>query len=178
MSGTQRTLLNLRGRLHIALCSRRLCVRFLSIAGKRKRRTVFTLCCAFFTLVLLVTLVFAFRTPTETQSVKVIEPPVECRVRLANPPIFETEAFYQTIIDNNLFRPLGWTPPRPVEPYRLLGIILPTDEKTPPQAIIQVSTAGNKTHIVNISDTLDADTKVVDIQPKQVVLDRQDNKPP
>ena len=44
--------------------------------------------------------------------------------------------FYPTIIDNNLFRPLGWTPPRPVEPYRLLGTILPTDEKTPPQAII------------------------------------------
>lgn len=26
--------------------------------------------------------------------------------------------FYRTIIDNNLFRPLGWTPPRPKEPYR------------------------------------------------------------
>ena len=29
--------------------------------------------------------------------------------------------FYRTIIDNNLFRPLGWTPPRPIEPYRLIG---------------------------------------------------------
>jgi len=88
------------------------------------------------------------------------------------PPVFDTETYYRTIIDNNLFRPLGWTPPRPVEPYRLLGTILPTDEKIPPQAIIQVSTAGNKTHIVSIGDTLDADTKIVDIQPKQVVLDR------
>ena len=88
------------------------------------------------------------------------------------PPVFDTETYYQTIIDNNLFRPLGWTPPRPVEPYRLLGTILPTDEKIPPQAIIQVSTAGNKTHIVSIGDILDADTKIVDIQPKQVVLDR------
>ncbi|MDE0017844.1 MAG: hypothetical protein OXU51_16800 [Candidatus Poribacteria bacterium] len=87
-------------------------------------------------------------------------------------PVFDSESFYRTIIDNNLFRPLGWTPPRPVEPYQLLGTILPTDEKIPPQAIIQVSTAGNKTHIVSIGDTLDADTKIVDIQPKQVVLDR------
>lgn len=80
--------------------------------------------------------------------------------------------FYRTIIDNNLFRPLGWTLPRPVEPYRLLGTILPRDGHTAPQAIIQVSTAGDKTHIVSIGDTLDMNTKVVDIQPKQVVLDR------
>ncbi|MDE0397827.1 MAG: hypothetical protein OXL96_08500 [Candidatus Poribacteria bacterium] len=80
--------------------------------------------------------------------------------------------FYRTIIDNNLFRPLGWT--RPVSPpaYRLLGTMVPKDGKTPPQAIIQVSTAGNKTHIVSIDDTLDVNTKVVDIQPKQVVLNR------
>ena len=94
------------------------------------------------------------------------------RVQQRTPAVFDTETYYRTIIDNNLFRPLGWTPPRPVEPYQLLGTILPTDEKIPPQAIIQVSTAGNKTHIVSIGDTLDADTKIVDIQPKQVVLDR------
>lgn len=78
--------------------------------------------------------------------------------------------FYRTIIDNNLFRPLGWTPSRPIEPYRLLGTMVPKDGKIPPQAIIQAA-AGNKTHIVSIGDTLDADTKIVDIQPKQVTLD-------
>ena len=78
--------------------------------------------------------------------------------------------FYRTIIDNNLFRPLGWTPPRPIEPYRLLGTILPTDEKTQPQAIIQAA-AGNKTHIVTIGDKLDVDTKVIDIQAKQIRLE-------
>ncbi|MCY3740006.1 MAG: hypothetical protein OXH00_03190, partial [Candidatus Poribacteria bacterium] len=80
--------------------------------------------------------------------------------------------FYRTIINNNLFRPLGWTPPRRKEPYRLLGTMVPKDGKTPLQAIIQVSTAGNQTHIVSIGDTFDADTKIVDIQPKQVTLDR------
>jgi len=77
--------------------------------------------------------------------------------------------FYRTIIDNNLFRPLGWTPPRPVEPYRLLGTRLPTDKSTPPQAIFQ-STARNKTYIVTPGDKLDAATEVVEIQAKQILL--------
>ena len=45
---------------------------------------------------------------------------------------FQHSDFYRTIIENNLFRPLGWTPPRPVEPYRLIGTILPIDANTPP----------------------------------------------
>ena len=43
---------------------------------------------------------------------------------------FQNSDFYHTIIDNNLFRPLGWTPPRPQEPYRLLGTIIPIDAKS------------------------------------------------
>lgn len=77
--------------------------------------------------------------------------------------------FYRTIIDNNLFRPLGWTPPRPVEPYRLLGTLLPRDDTTTPQAILQ-TTKGNTTHIVSIGDKLDGDTEIVDIQRKQVTV--------
>ncbi|MDE0398334.1 MAG: hypothetical protein OXL96_11065 [Candidatus Poribacteria bacterium] len=35
------------------------------------------------------------------------------RVHRTPPPVFEvSETYYRTIIDNNLFRPLGWTPPR------------------------------------------------------------------
>lgn len=82
-----------------------------------------------------------------------------------------TEGFYRTIIDNNLFRPLGWRPPRPREPYRLLGTILPKDTNTPKQAILQRTTASS-TNIVSIGDKLDADTRVVDIQPKQVTLEK------
>jgi len=78
--------------------------------------------------------------------------------------------FYRTIIDNNLFRPLGWRPPRRVEPYRLLGTRLPTDKNTPPQAILQ-STATNKTHIVTTGDKLDATTEVVEIQAKQILME-------
>ena len=28
---------------------------------------------------------------------------------------FQQSDFYRTLIDNNLFRPLGWTPPRPAD---------------------------------------------------------------
>ncbi len=82
---------------------------------------------------------------------------------------FQNSDFYRTIIDNNLFRPLGWTPPRPKEPYHLLGTIIPRDAKTPPKAIIQ-DTVGNQIHIITIGDTLDSNTYVTDIQTKHVTL--------
>lgn len=85
------------------------------------------------------------------------------------PVVFDAEAFKRTIVENNLFRPLGWTPPRPIEPYRLIGTILPRSENTPRKAIIQ-STAGNTTYIVFSGERLDADTEVVSIASKQVVL--------
>lgn len=83
---------------------------------------------------------------------------------------FDSESFYRTIIDNNLFRPLGWRPPRRVEPYRLLGTVLPTDDRTSPTAILQ-TTAGNQTYIVMTGELLDASTEVVEIKPKQVTLE-------
>ena len=85
------------------------------------------------------------------------------------PRVFDSEPFYRTIIENNLFRPLGWTPPRPTEPYRLLGTLLPRSANTPAKAILQ-TTAGKKTYIVTIGEPLDASTEVVEIKSKQVVL--------
>jgi len=93
------------------------------------------------------------------------------RVRLSSPKVFDAKAFKRTIIDNNLFRPLGWTPPRPREPYRLIGTILPRSETTPPQAIIQ-STAAKTTHIVTTGEKIDALTEVVSIESKAVTLSR------
>ena len=91
------------------------------------------------------------------------------RVQRTPPAVFDTETYYRTIIENNLFRPLGSTPPRPIEPYRLLGTKLATDANTPPQAILQ-STTGHQTYIVTLGSNLDADIQVVDIQSKQVTL--------
>ena len=94
------------------------------------------------------------------------------RVPLTSPVVFDAEvSFKRTIIDNNLFRPLGWTPPRPIEPYRLIGTILPRSANTPPKAIIQ-TTAGETTYIVTTGEPLDASTRLVSIESKQVTLSR------
>ena len=85
--------------------------------------------------------------------------------------LFQETEFYRTIIDNNLFRPLGWEPERPKEPFRLIGTRIPTDGRISPQAIIQ-GTQGNKTYIVATGDTLSKDTTITDIQPKQVTLEK------
>ena len=84
---------------------------------------------------------------------------------------FQKSNFYRTIVDNNLFRPLGWTPPRKRELYCLLGTLIPTDERTPSQAIFQ-STAARTTYTLTIGDKLDPDTTLIDIQPKQVTLEK------
>ena len=107
--------------------------------------------------------------PPEPVTHSVSPAPPRDRVDLANPSVFDAQSFYRTIIDNNLFRPLGWTPPRPKEPYRLIGTILSMDDRTPPKAILQ-TTAGHRTLIVSTGDNLDASTKVVLIEGKQVVL--------
>ncbi|MYA69827.1 hypothetical protein F4009_17820 [Candidatus Poribacteria bacterium] len=98
------------------------------------------------------------------------QPRALSRVRFHSPDLLPLRSeFYRTIIDNNLFRPLGWTPPVPRESYRLLGTLLPRDAHTPPQAIIE-STAGKKTYIVSIGDPLDASTSLFSIEGKQVTL--------
>ena len=87
---------------------------------------------------------------------------------------FQASAFYRTIVDNNIFRPLGWTPKAPRAAYRLIGTIIPVDGvdgKTGAQAIIQ-TIPGNKTHIVGIGDTLAANVTVTHIENKQVTLNK------
>lgn len=140
----------------------------------RTRSAVWTLCCAFLAFVLLLILFFALRTstPSEPQSVKVIQPPAERRVAFTPSPVLEvSERYYRTIIKNNLFRPLGWTPPRPKEPYRLLGTVLPRDDRSPPTAILQTTAGNQKTYIVSIGDPLNASTEVVSIEGKAVTLE-------
>ena len=109
--------------------------------------------------------------PPETAAVPVVASDrlplrrVELRV-----PVFDAEAYDRPIIENNLFRPLGWTPPRPLEPHRLIGTILARDADTPSKAIIETTAGNQKTYIVSTGDKLSADTEVVSIQPKQVTL--------
>lgn len=99
-----------------------------------------------------------------------IKPPPFTHDRDTQTPFQETE-FYRTIVDNNLFRPLGWRPARPKEDFRLIGTRIPTDGKTAPQAILQAMPE-NKTYIVTTGDTLAKDTIVTDVQSKRVTLEK------
>ena len=111
--------------------------------------------------------------PTQQKSVKDTESePPDRRVDRTITPVFDAEAYYSIIIENNLFRPLGWAPRRPIAPYRLLGIVIPTTTTAPPKAIIQ-KTNGDRTYIVSPGEQLDADTEVTDIQPKAVTLSKK-----
>jgi hypothetical protein len=105
----------------------------------------------------------------ETVAIKVV-PVASVRSIDFTTAVFDAEVFKRTIIENNLFRPLGWTPARPKEPYHLLGTILARDANTPPKAILQM-TAGGRTYIVSTGDKIDALTEVVSIEAKQVTLE-------
>ena len=80
----------------------------------------------------------------------------------------ENEAFYRVIIDNNLFRPLGWRKPNEAPAYRLLGTVVDTDTAIA-QAILQ-ETRANRYYFVTIGEKV-GNATVKDIQSKQVVLD-------
>ena len=87
--------------------------------------------------------------------------------------------YYDTIIDNNIFRELGWHPPKSVFPYQLIGIISYTNlNKKKTTAIIQQNTAQKRIYYVSPGDILE-DFTVINIQPKKVILDtgKRKNKP-
>ena len=120
---------------------------------------VFVLLCVFF---------FRRRCGESILRVKVVPVSSVRRVEVS-PVVFDSESYYRLIIENNLFRPLGWSPPVRVEPYRLIGTRIVRDGVTPAQAILQ-TTAGHQTYIVGVGDPLDASTEVVGISERSVVL--------
>ena len=80
------------------------------------------------------------------------------------------EAFYRVIIDNNLFRPLGWKKPNEEPSYSLLGTVVDTDTGIA-QAIL-LEKRSNRHYFVSIGEKV-GDVTVKDIQPKQVTLDEE-----
>lgn len=77
--------------------------------------------------------------------------------------------FYRTIIENNIFRPLGWTPPKPTPVYRLLGTVISTDG-TSLQAILQ-EIASERLHFLRVGDRV-GDATVTEILLKEVKLNK------
>ena len=76
--------------------------------------------------------------------------------------------FYRTIVENNIFRPLGWTPLKPMPVYRLLGTVISTDG-TSVQAILQ-EIASKRLHFLTVGTSV-GDATVTEIPSKQVTLD-------
>ncbi len=77
-------------------------------------------------------------------------------------------AFYKVIIDNNLFRPLGWTPPSNEPAYSLIGTAVGADGDLSQATLLEKRS--NRYHFVTIGTKL-GDMTVKDIQAKQVILD-------
>ena len=77
------------------------------------------------------------------------------------------DSFYQTIIDNNIFRPLGWQPPRKQPDYTLIGTAASQNAADSKAFILE--RRSNRLYTVKIGDTLD-DARVKEIQSKRVTL--------
>ena len=82
----------------------------------------------------------------------------------------DNAAFYEVIIENNLFRPLGWTPPNNEPTYSLVGTVVGTDGAASQATLLE--RRSNRYHFVTIGTKLDEMT-VTDIQAKQVTLDKE-----
>ncbi len=78
-------------------------------------------------------------------------------------------AFYKVIIDNDLFRPLGWTPPNNEPAYSLVGTVVHPDGMIAQATLLEKRS--NRYHFVTIGEKL-GDITVKDIQAKQVVLEK------
>lgn len=80
----------------------------------------------------------------------------------------ENAAFYKVIIDNNLFRPLGWTPPNNEPAYSLIGTAVGAEGAVSQATLLE--RRSNRYHFVTIGTKL-GDMTVKDIQAKRVILD-------
>lgn len=85
------------------------------------------------------------------------------------------KTFYNTIIENNIFAPLGYKPPQKTPTYRLLGTKIPVDKITETTAMLQETVGEKKIHFVTIGTKIGQDMMVMDIQPKQIII-KKDNR--
>lgn len=80
------------------------------------------------------------------------------------------DAYYKAIVDNSIFRPLGWRPPKKEPEYTLIGTISNT-EGDYVEAII-VERRSNQLRTVKLGETIGKVT-VKQIKPKHVILDEK-----
>lgn len=81
----------------------------------------------------------------------------------------DSSDFYKVIVDNNIFRPLGWRPPNREPQYTLIGTAI-NPNGTRVEAFISEERS-NDFYIVGVGDKV-GDAIVKEIQQKKVTLDK------
>ena len=82
----------------------------------------------------------------------------------SNKRTLDSVDFYQLIVDNNLFRPLGWKPPNDEPEYRLLGTAIGTNSEA-----FVVESRSNQFYVVSVGDEI-GDAVIKEIEEKRVIL--------
>lgn len=80
----------------------------------------------------------------------------------------DNSGFYQSIVDNNLFRPLGWKPPNEEPEYTLIGTAIAAIG-TKSEAFV-VERRSNQFYVVSVGDEI-GDAVVKEIEDKTITLD-------
>lgn len=80
------------------------------------------------------------------------------------------DAFYQIIIDNNIFRTLGWRPPKKLPEYTLIGTTIPSDGSNTEAFILERQS--NQIHTVKVGQSL-GNVSVKEILDKKVTLQEE-----
>ncbi len=81
----------------------------------------------------------------------------------------DSDDFYQPIIDNNIFRRLGWKPPKKPVEFVLYGTASTEDENNSKAYIYE--TQSKRLHTVKVGDTI-GKAKITEIREKQVKMDK------
>lgn len=105
--------------------------------------------------------------PIETKQIEVnvIKPEL---MKNTNTAIQSPDEFYKVIVDNNIFRRLGWRPPKKEPEYTLIGTKSYPNGDTAEAIILE--RRSNQLKTVKVGETFGKVT-VKEIKPKQVILD-------
>ncbi len=82
----------------------------------------------------------------------------------------ESPDFYRTIVDNNIFRPLGWRPPNKEPEYKWIGTFVDDKNGAKLEAYVREQRSG-KFYMVNIGENV-GDAVVKEISEKEIILDK------
>ncbi len=88
-------------------------------------------------------------------------------VDITNTGAESLEAYYQFVIDNNIFRPLGWKPTKKPPNYSLIGTAVSENREESKAFIVDRHT--NQMHTVKVDDTI-GEALVKVIEAKRVIL--------